>query len=163
MIQLPSTWSAASRNLRPCVYGGASAFLFADEQDPTVLSMGSSIAEPSAGQHVQTDDASEISAHLASRGSRASWLLQLPVATLFGGHGHDSPNLANELTNLASDPTQLASAAMWSKLMMAIAVQCNFIALTLTFCGAMYHAYGYQQLKSAQAQERRLGGGGGHH
>eukprot|EP00933_Yihiella_yeosuensis_P013618 TRINITY_DN12529_c0_g1_i1.p1 TRINITY_DN12529_c0_g1~~TRINITY_DN12529_c0_g1_i1.p1 ORF type:complete len:204 (+),score=28.03 TRINITY_DN12529_c0_g1_i1:70-681(+) len=60
-----------------------------------------------------------------------------------------------DLEHIATDPTKLLDFEVWSKLMTDVAVICNYGALTLTFLGAAYHAWGYVQFQNAQKQDAR--------
>ncbi|CAE7360751.1 unnamed protein product [Symbiodinium sp. CCMP2592] len=89
------------------------------------------------------------------------------LASSFSGHGSHSDEakaVAGDLGQFLHDPSKIADASAWAKLMTDVAVVANFGALILTFLGAAYHAYGYVQLRNAQKQaSRSQGGGGGHH
>lgn len=75
------------------------------------------------------------------------------------GHEHDSGSTAavagameQDLEKLATDPSQLADMNFWVKALTDAAMVANTAALALTFLGALYHAYGYSQLRGAQKQ-----------
>ncbi|CAE6943245.1 CPK1 [Symbiodinium sp. KB8] len=86
------------------------------------------------------------------------------LASSFSGHGSHSDEakaVAGDLGQFLHDPSKIADASAWAKLMTDVAVVANFGALILTFLGAAYHAYGYVQLRNAQKQASRSQGGGG--